>query len=111
MKSPFENTDKAFCVFYDDVVVVETKGGERTTLNCFLSQDNTADPIDENMMETTAEQVQISFPKSSWAFIGSIKRGDKIIRVGDEWTPEKVYVVQSVSSDYVLGFIVHAKSE
>lgn len=110
MKSPFENIEKAFEPFYNDEIVVETKGGERQTVRAFLATDNTADTLDENMMESNQEAIQITFPREVWPYVGSLKRGDRIIKTDKVTNQEREYVVQDVLMDFALGFVVKARS-
>jgi len=108
MKSPFYGNQKAFEPFYDEELVVTTKGGQRQTVKAFVAIDNTADAIADEMLDTEEEQIAISFNRSNWDFLGDLKRGDTIERTCHG--AQKKYSVQEVKNDFALGFIVIAKS-
>lgn len=92
-KSPFTDTDSAFEPFYEEDAIVELKGGEKQTVKVLVATDNTADPMADEMLDTTDESIAVTFLKQDWACLADIKRGDRITLPAKGCRKQKVYSV------------------
>lgn len=99
--------EAAFDPFYDEDIVVELKGGQRVTVKACVSTDNTVSPIAEEMMDTEKQSISVCFRRCDWPMLGSIKRGDKIMRTLWNGQPQ-TYSVSEVRQDFALGWQVIA---
>lgn len=105
MKSPFRHIDSAFDVFYDETILVECKDGKKQTLMACVMTDNTGDPLSEDMVDSTREDLNIVSRHCDWAFVQKLERGDKLTRI----CMNKKYVVQEVVEDFAMGFVIKAR--
>lgn len=105
MKSPFRHIDSAFDVFYDEQIVVECKDGRKQTLQACVMTDNTGDPLSEELVDSEREDLNIVARRCDWAFVQTLARGDKAIRL----CTNKKYVVQEVVEDFVMGLVVKVR--
>ena len=105
----FNEAEKAFDDFYEEEIVVETKGGHQQTVKALVGADNTIDPVSDEMLDTDQQLIQLTFKQSDWAFLGDIKRGDKIYRYALPSRQKQAYAVQDVVQDFVFGFVVKAR--
>ena len=99
--------EAAFDPFYDEDIVVELKGGQRVAVKACVTTDNTVSPISEEMMDTETQSISVCFRRSDWPMLGSIKRGDKIMRTLWNGQPQ-TYSVSEVRQDFALGWQVIA---
>lgn len=106
MTSPFDNTDKAFDVFYSEAVVVTHKG-ERQTLEVNIFTDATADPLDDSAMDTDREDILLVFNRKDWGYVSKLGRGDTVERTANNGV---AYKVSSARHDAVMGWVVRARS-
>ena len=104
MTSPFDNTDKAFCVFYNEHVVI-THGGERQTIHANVFTDGMAEPLTEDALDTDMEEVLFVFRRKDWAYVSKLVRGDTVEREDGA-----KYRVSSARRDAVMGWVIHARS-
>lgn len=59
MRNPFEHIDKAFEPMFDKTFSVKGIDGKNTSFKCSVFTDNTAEPLDDDMMETNCTVVNI----------------------------------------------------
>ena len=67
--------------------------------------DNNGDPLSEDLVDSSREDISIVACKSDWAFVKALERGDKLTRV----CVGKNYVVQEVVEDFAMGFVIKAR--
>ena len=111
MRSPWDIDDKAFEPMFDEPVIIScTRDGQeiQQTVKCFVSSDMTGEPIADEMLDTYRKDLNFSFARRDWAYLKTIRRGDKVTRQGLMGTMD--YTVQDVIEDDVLGIVVKARS-
>lgn len=109
MTSPWNIDDKAFAPMYEEPLLVRHTDGGKTvdqTLMCIVFSDATGEAISAEAMDTEREDITISFRARDWAFVQSLKRGDKVAR---PTTNGKTYAVQEVKYDAVMGWVISAR--
>lgn len=106
-RSPWKHNETAFDLMYDECVSIKPKNGMRTTKQCCIFIDNTADSLSEDMQETNREDIILTFRDCDSKYVNTLKRGDVIYRVEHG---NKTYAVQSVVDDRVMGLVVKARS-
>lgn len=112
MKNPWENIDKAFQPMFNEPVKVISKRDSKTveqTVVCCVFSSSTGEPLTDDSLETDRVDLDFVFKRQDWKFINTLKRGDKIQRVGLFKKPE--YVVMTVVEDDVMGLVVKARSK
>ena len=110
MRSPWNIDDRAFEPMYDESVIIRHKDGGKTdeqTIKCIVYSDSTGEPLSGDAMDTDREEINISCRKKDWAFVKSLKRGDKVIRTA---TNGKTYAVREAKYDAVMGWVLAARS-
>lgn len=109
MESPWDNNDKAFDPMYTETISV--KGSRRNGIDvnqnlcCVIYTDETGDPFSSQTVETTREDISISFKKTDWAYVQQIQRGDTLYRPMND----KSYKVKEVKKDVAMGWIIKAR--
>jgi len=105
MNSPFQNTDGAFEVFYDEEVVVSLKDGSKQTLTVSIFDIVEGDVLmDEGSMDTTRTDIRLTARKKDWCFLKSLKRGDIL-----ECRCRGKYTVSEVKNDPYFGIVITAR--
>lgn len=109
MKSPWTDNDKAYSpMFTESVVISGTRGQDsfRQTIEAAVFVDNTGDALAENI-DTDREDIDIVFDMKDWAFVQKLLRGDTVERT----TLNGVrYRIQEVKRDFLMGWVVKARS-
>lgn len=109
MKNPWKNNELAFSVMYDEKVVIELKDGSRLPVEAMVCTDNTADPFNEEMIDSDREDIAILVKEDCWEVVLSqVKRGDAVVRPCMPTNGK--YAVSSVIMDAAMGLIVRARS-
>ena len=109
MTSPWDIDDKAFEPMYDEPLLIRhTEDGKTVdqTIKCIVYSDATGDAISADALDTEREDINISCRKRDWAFVKSLRRGDKVAR---PTTNGKTYAVQDVKYDAVMGWVIAAR--
>lgn len=106
MKKPWDIED-AFEPMFDESVWLEAADGRKTTTKAAVFTDNTAEPLDADMMETECEQVNFIVKRADWPFARALRRGDVVKRMD---VNGKKYAVQDVVEDEVFGLVIKARS-
>ena len=90
---------------FDETVSFETTKGKRTTARVAVLQNGNADPLDDSMIDTTAQAFDFVMQRTDWPWALQLRRGDTVTRPCG-----KRYTVQQATEDYALGVIVTARS-
>lgn len=111
MRSPWEETDKAFEPMHTETVVFVCKrkgdADMRQAVDVAVFADGTGDVLSEGQMDTDRQDILVSCKRKDWSYVRSIRRGDIIKRVNFGF---RQYAVQSVDEDDVMGFVIRARS-
>ena len=108
--SPWKGNDNAFDVMYDESVVISgtrTDGNFKQTIEVALFVDYTSDPTGEDMLDTDCEYIHLCCRPEDVAFLLKLKRGDVIERTAYNGIK---YAIQEVKRDYVMGWVITARS-
>ena len=111
MKSPWENINRAFEPFYADVAVVTFERNnvvDRQTLNVCVFNDMDGEPLAENSIETTREDILIHCKRCDWSIIKKFRRGDEVQIQSRE---NVVYTFSEVINDFHFGIVVKAREK
>lgn len=92
---------------FDESVSFETKDGRRTTLRASVFTDGTADPLADDALDTTREDVTLVFARRDWPFVQKLVRGDTLERTDFNGL---TYKVSEALLDNCLGWYVKARS-
>lgn len=106
MKSPWK-TDSAFEPMFDESIWLKSRDGQQNTVQAAVFTDNTAMPLDEDMLESDCEQLNFIVKRVDWPFVQKLTRGDTLKR--EDFNGKK-YTIQDVVSDNALGLIIKARS-
>lgn len=110
MKNPWKNIGLAFSVMYDEEVVIELEDGTRLPVEAMVCTDNTAEPLSEEMVDSSREDIAILLKEDCWEVVlAKVKRGNLLER---PCVPKngKKYSVSSVILDSAMGLVVRARS-
>ena len=110
MNSPWDISEKAFEPMFDESVIIScTRNGQETsqTVKCFVATAATGEPYTEDMIDTARVDMSFSFARKDWAFIQTVRRGDKVTRCG--LLKKLSYIVQDVTEDDVMGLVITAR--
>lgn len=110
MESPWNDTDKAFEPMYTEKISVNGKrdgGVERVnqSIDCVIYTDETGDPFSSESVDTTREDIVISFKERDWSYVQRVQRGDSVYRPMNN----RRYAVTSVKRDIAMGWIIKAR--
>lgn len=107
MKNPWTDIEDAFEPMYDEVVVVETKSGNKQTLKVLVTADSTGDPLADDMIGSDRMDITILVRKNDWCFLENISEGGLVTRYVNG--NEMKYSVSDVVDDFVFGKIMKAR--
>lgn len=106
MKNPW-NIDNAFDPMFDESIWLKRKDNQQLTTKAAVFIDNTAVPLDDDMMETDCEQLNFLVKRCDWPFVQKLQRGDTLKR--EDFNGKK-YTIQDVMNDNALGLVIKARS-
>lgn len=110
MKSPWTDVDGAFCVMYDEPVVISGKRADRRfcqTIDAVVFASSTGDALADGMMDSDREDIYIVCRQQDYAFVQSLQRGDMVSRTAFNGLS---YKVQDVRRDMLMGWLIAARS-
>lgn len=106
MKSPWKDYDAAFEPMFSESIVL-THLSKKQTIEAAVFIDNTGDALNDDMIDTDREDIQIVCNKRDWSYISKLSRGDLVERTA---TNGVKYKVTEVKQDALMGWCIYARS-
>ena len=105
MSNPWIETDGAFAPFFDESVIARSKDGKAVTIRAAVFSCNTGEPLDESLLETECDTLNLVVARCDWPYAKTLARGDSL-----EIDCKGKYKICTVNHDKQFGLVITARS-